>query len=185
MYKTIVRYNALLCHQVVISSYLLRPHAALQHRQLQYMHHLAAHNFSSENVRSAYPAVNPEGLSLTLSSPHQVPALMHNFSQVLPYRPSAQAKLGLPVQDLTGRSMVVPFFKACMSGSKQGSKPEEVIGVVGLDIQLADIAEHITYFTTGQRDVYAFLLTPQGQSLGYIKPLQGRRSQSSHVYCYC
>lgn len=164
VYEAIARYNALLCHQVVISTYTLKTGTIdVQWHEELFMHDLAAQNFSRYHIHSTYPSSSPQGISLTLSNADYIPTLLSNFSQVLPYRPSNMAKLGLPVEDLSGQGLVVPFFKACFSGSKQSSKPEDVIGVVGLDIQLEDVAEQVTYFTSMKKDVYAFLMSPEGE----------------------
>ena len=92
---------------------------------------------------------------VSVSSERDLSSLVGNFSESLHMSPSRTPQIFLPIRDTVGEGLVVPVTWPCLDNNR-------LIGIVGLDIQLADIAEDVTYFTE-ESNAYAFLINDEGR----------------------
>ena len=91
---------------------------------------------------------------VSVSSTRDLSSMVGNFSESLKWAPSRLPQIFLPIKDSVGEGLVVPVTWPCFDNTT-------FIGMVGLDIHLADIAEDVTYFTE-EKNAYAFLINDKG-----------------------
>ena len=95
---------------------------------------------------------------VSLSSASQaLTTLVGNFSDALEWLPARKPRLHLPIKDTAAEGVVIPITWPCFHD-------DQMIGVVGLDIHLADIVEDVTYFTAPQKNAYVFLMDINGMT---------------------
>ncbi|XP_059470821.1 VWFA and cache domain-containing protein 1 [Neocloeon triangulifer] len=150
VFETIANNAQIMPSKVVLSTAALVDDGKPLMIEKQFMQDLAAQNYHNYNL-TAPRRVIPGLLQIVNSSTSislAVSQLFNSMKDSVKHEPS----FSLPTWD--GQGLVVSITQPCLHLN-------EVVGVVGLDLQLSDLVEDVTYFN-GYGSSYAFIITKNG-----------------------
>ncbi|XP_071491032.1 VWFA and cache domain-containing protein 1-like [Diadema antillarum] len=152
--------NRRLNNRVVIMTYPLVEQGRTELEELSFLRDLAEQDNGTYRAAAAGPqqAPVPMGVMTVLNPISHIPSTMGTFYTVLPRQPSqAPVSFSLPYMDSTGTGLIMSLTRPCYAN-------DQVFGIVGLDINMADILEDVTYFEEGDQS-YAFMIDDQGLTI--------------------
>uniref|UniRef100_T1INE1 VWFA domain-containing protein n=1 Tax=Strigamia maritima TaxID=126957 RepID=T1INE1_STRMM len=130
-----------------------------EHKPIMYekdfLRDVANQNFSKYSIPRPANARSQKGIMIVVNSATDIISVARKFYSVLDANVGAnEIHFALPLRDTFGHGHVVSVTTPVVSRG-------QVIGVVGLDVDLADIVEDISYFDQSSR-TYSFLVDECG-----------------------
>lgn len=92
---------------------------------------------------------------MKISSSGDLNAQLGSLFDTLRLPASRTPRVHLPLKDDVGTGVVVPVTWSCFDD-------DMLLGVVGLDIQLSDVVQDVTYFMSSDSNAYAFMMDVNG-----------------------
>lgn len=152
--------NRRLNNRVAIMTYALVEEGRTGLEELAFLRDLAEQDngtYRAVATDSDLPPVQI-GMMTVLNQLSHLESTVGTFYTVLPQEPTqAPVSFSLPYMDYTGSGLIMSLTRPCYAN-------DQVLGIVGLDMNMADILEDVTYFEEGDRS-YAFLIDNQGLAI--------------------
>ncbi|XP_075930052.1 VWFA and cache domain-containing protein 1 isoform X1 [Petromyzon marinus] len=195
--------NAALNNSVMILTYALMNEATMGLRELAFLRDLAEQNSGKHGIPADRPpfddrpraaqfpqasfsgppaaapppaapwgpplAPAPKGTMMVLNPLSNLETTVGRFYTNLPNRMVDRAVVSLPRRDDVGDGLVMTLSKPCYFGNM-------LLGVVGVDLALADVLEDVTYYQDNPAS-YAFLINTKGYTVMHpslVRPIQQR-----------
>ncbi|XP_064477328.1 VWFA and cache domain-containing protein 1-like [Ornithodoros turicata] len=154
VFETIASGQKLTGHRVVINTYTVVDNGKPIMYETSFLRDIAELNFMKYNVPSA-PATGARGSMTVINSTENLGFTIGRFYSSLPFaRPEATPVFSLPWWDSVSKDLLVSISKAVLYRG-------ELLGVIGVDVPLADIAEDIIY-SFKYPEIYSFLVDKSG-----------------------
>ncbi|KAL1022783.1 hypothetical protein UPYG_G00032240 [Umbra pygmaea] len=149
--------NRHLNNSVMILTYALMNEGVTGLKELAFLRDLAEQNSLKYGVqdRSALPVV--KGSMMVLNQLSNLETTVGRFYINLPNRMIDLARFSLPYQDPIGDGCIITVSRPCYFGNL-------LLGVVGVDVNLAYILEDVTYYQDSLAS-YTFLIDNKGYTL--------------------
>ncbi|XP_023650562.1 VWFA and cache domain-containing protein 1 isoform X2 [Paramormyrops kingsleyae] len=149
--------NQYLNNSVMILTYALMNEGVTGLKELAFLRDLAEQNSVKYGVpdRSALPVV--KGSMMVLNQLSNLETTVGRFYINLPNRMIDKASFSLPYADPMGDSFIMTVSRPCYFGNL-------LLGVVGVDVNLAYILEDVTYYQDSLAS-YTFLIDQKGYTL--------------------
>lgn len=137
-------------YTIGINSYALIDESKPVMYETTFLREIAELNFAKFNVRSPAPAKVKSGIMFAVNSTDNLSFILNGISSVLSRPSHSPIHISLPFWDIISKDIHI-------SVSKPVIHLGQLIGVVGLDISLSDLAEDIINYDSAQES-YAFLI---------------------------
>ena len=155
-------------YSIGINSYALIDESKPVMYETTFLREIAEMNFAKFNVRSPDPSKVKSGIMFAVNSTDNLSFILNGMSSVLSRPTHTSLHISLPFWDIISKDIHV-------SVSRPVIHLGQLIGVVGLDISLSDLAEDIINYET-TRQSYAFLIE-KSQAVTIHHPSFSRPSQ--------
>lgn len=149
--------NSFLNNSVMILTYALMNEGVTGLKELAFLRDLAEQNSAKYGVpdRSALPVT--KGSMMVLNQLSNLETTVGRFYTNLPNRMIDEAVFSLPFSDEMGDGLIMTVSKPCYFGNL-------LLGIVGVDVNLAYILEDVTYYQDSLGS-YTFLIDNKGYTL--------------------
>ncbi|EHB12295.1 VWFA and cache domain-containing protein 1 [Heterocephalus glaber] len=149
--------NSFLNNSVMILTYALMNDGVTGLKELAFLRDLAEQNSGKYGVpdRSALPVT--KGSMMVLNQLSNLETTVGRFYTNLPNRMIDEAVFSLPFSDEMGDGLIMTVSKPCYFGNL-------LLGIVGVDVNLAYILEDVTYYQDSLAS-YTFLIDDKGYTL--------------------
>ncbi|XP_023574065.1 VWFA and cache domain-containing protein 1 isoform X2 [Octodon degus] len=149
--------NSFLNNSVMILTYALMNDGVTGLKELAFLRDLAEQNSGKYGVpdRSALPVM--KGSMMVLNQLSNLETTVGRFYTNLPNRMIDEAVFSLPFSDEMGDGLIMTVSKPCYFGNL-------LLGIVGVDVNLAYILEDVTYYQDSVAS-YTFLIDNKGYTL--------------------
>ncbi|NXV49605.1 CAHD1 protein, partial [Uria aalge] len=149
--------NSFLNNSVMILTYALMNEGVTGLKELAFLRDLAEQNSVKYGVpdRTALPVV--KGSMMVLNQLSNLETTVGRFYTNLPNRMIDEAVFSLPFSDEMGDGLIMTVSKPCYFGNL-------LLGIVGVDVNLAYILEDVTYYQDSLGS-YTFLIDNKGYTL--------------------
>ncbi|KAI1236902.1 hypothetical protein IHE44_0015160 [Lamprotornis superbus] len=149
--------NSFLNNSVMILTYALMNEGVTGLKELAFLRDLAEQNWAKYGVadRSALPVT--KGSMMVLNQLSNLETTVGRFYTNLPNRMIDEAVFSLPFSDEMGDGLIMTVSKPCYFGNL-------LLGIVGVDVNLAYILEDVTYYQDSLGS-YTFLIDNKGYTL--------------------
>ncbi|XP_055978206.1 VWFA and cache domain-containing protein 1 [Sorex fumeus] len=149
--------NNLLNNSVMILTYALMNDGVTGLKELAFLRDLAEQNSGKYGVldRTALPVI--KGSMMVLNQLSNLETTVGRFYTNLPNRMIDEAVFSLPFSDEMGDGLIMTVSKPCYFGNL-------LLGIVGVDVNLAYILEDVTYYQDSLAS-YTFLIDDKGYTL--------------------
>uniref|UniRef100_A0A8C2NKA2 VWFA domain-containing protein n=1 Tax=Capra hircus TaxID=9925 RepID=A0A8C2NKA2_CAPHI len=166
--------NSFLNNSVMILTYALMNDGVTGLKELAFLRDLAEQNSGKYGVldRIALPVI--KGSMMVLNQLSNLETTVGRFYTNLPNRMIDEAVFSLPFSDEMGDGLIMTVSKPCYFGNL-------LLGIVGVDVNLAYILEDVTYYQDSLAS-YTFLIDDKGYTLiasFYLLP------EVFHSVCQC
>ncbi|XP_006825614.1 VWFA and cache domain-containing protein 1-like [Saccoglossus kowalevskii] len=157
--NTIVEQNTLLNNKVIIMTYALVEDGKTGLDELAFLRDVAEQNSDKYEVIPTLLDTQPrkKGIMTVLNIISNLPSTVGRFYSILPNNMSSEPIYTLPYMDQIGKGLVMTITQACYYNNR-------LLGIVGIDLNMGDMLEDITYFEEGELS-YAFMVDDQGYTL--------------------
>ncbi|XP_022243736.1 VWFA and cache domain-containing protein 1-like isoform X1 [Limulus polyphemus] len=155
--EAIANENHKIDNRVIINTYAVIDDGKPIMYEKTFLKDIAKQNFYKYNVLPPDPSSIKEGMMVAVNSTKNLSFLLGDFYSVMSPPAHFETHFSLPWWDPVSKGLVVSLSQPVYYESR-------LLGVVGLDINLADLAEDVTYFRHSE-DVYAFLIDKSGMTL--------------------
>nr|XP_013801472.1 PREDICTED: VWFA and cache domain-containing protein 1 [Apteryx mantelli mantelli] len=149
--------NSFLNNSVMILTYALMNEGVTGLKELAFLRDLAEQNSVKYGVpdRTALPVI--KGSMMVLNQLSNLETTVGRFYTNLPNRMIDEAVFSLPFSDEMGDGLIMTVSKPCYFGNL-------LLGIVGVDVNLAYILEDVTYYQDSLGS-YTFLIDNKGYTL--------------------
>lgn len=149
--------NSFLNNSVMILTYALMNDGVTGLKELAFLRDLAEQNSGKYGVidRTALPVI--KGSMMVLNQLSNLETTVGRFYTNLPNRMIDEAVFSLPFSDEMGDGLIMTVSKPCYFGNL-------LLGIVGVDVNLAYILEDVTYYQDSLAS-YTFLIDDKGNLL--------------------
>lgn len=149
--------NSFLNNSVMILTYALMNDGVTGLKELAFLRDLAEQNSGKYGVpdRTALPVI--KGSMMVLNQLSNLETTVGRFYTNLPNRMIDEAVFSLPFSDEMGDGLIMTVSKPCYFGNL-------LLGIVGVDVNLAYILEDVTYYQDSLAS-YTFLIDDKGYTL--------------------
>nr|XP_014353389.1 PREDICTED: VWFA and cache domain-containing protein 1 [Latimeria chalumnae] len=149
--------NGSLNNSVMILTYALMNEGVTSLKELAFLRDLAEQNSAKYGVqdRTTLPVV--KGSMMVLNQLSNLETTVGRFYTNLPNRMIDEAVFSLPYSDEMGDGLIMTVSKPCYFGNL-------LLGIVGVDVNLAYILEDVTYYQDSLAS-YTFLIDNKGYTL--------------------
>uniref|UniRef100_A0A8C3XJA6 VWFA domain-containing protein n=1 Tax=Chelydra serpentina TaxID=8475 RepID=A0A8C3XJA6_CHESE len=149
--------NSFLNNSVMILTYALMNEGVTGLKELAFLRDLAEQNSVKYGVpdRTALPVI--KGSMMVLNQLSNLETTVGRFYTNLPNRMIDEAVFSLPFSDEMGDGLIMTVSKPCYFGNM-------LLGIVGVDVNLAYILEDVTYYQDSLA-TYTFLIDNKGYTL--------------------
>uniref|UniRef100_A0A6I8NAW0 VWFA and cache domain-containing protein 1 n=1 Tax=Ornithorhynchus anatinus TaxID=9258 RepID=A0A6I8NAW0_ORNAN len=149
--------NSFLNNSVMILTYALMNDGVTGLKELAFLRDLAEQNSAKYGVpdRSSWPVI--KGSMMVLNQLSNLETTVGRFYTNLPNRMIDEAVFSLPFSDEMGDGLIMTVSKPCYFGNL-------LLGIVGVDVNLAYILEDVTYYQDSLAS-YTFLIDDKGYTL--------------------
>ncbi|XP_033636500.1 VWFA and cache domain-containing protein 1-like [Asterias rubens] len=154
--NTVINNNRLFNNRAIVMTYALVQEGITGLEELAFLRDLAElDNGTSyqETYRGNLPP-KQKGVMTVLNQMSNLPSTVGRFYTILPLDTSSKPVFSLPHLDTTGGGLILTVSQTCYLNSR-------LLGIVGLEVNMADLLEDITYFKEGDRS-YAFITDMAG-----------------------
>ncbi|XP_071850515.1 VWFA and cache domain-containing protein 1-like [Apostichopus japonicus] len=168
--NTVINENRQLNNRVIVMTYALlaevidgKPSMV----ELGFLRDLAGQDNGIAEQHSSMMPLRQKGVMTVLNQISDLPSTVGRFYSI--FRPPADwgVTYSLPYQDPLGKGLIISVTKPCF-------KESHLIGVIGLDISVADLLQEVSYFEEGIKS-YAFMIDKQGYTVAHpslTKPIK-------------
>ncbi|CAH1774319.1 unnamed protein product [Owenia fusiformis] len=157
---TIAQQQARVDNSVIINTYIVIDEGKPIMYERSFLSAIAAQDFENYNIkRPVEPPAIMKGEMVEVNSTRDLSQSVGKFYEAFDVPTSNQSRFSLPYVDLAKERLVMSITWPCFSEGRLS--PKKVIGIMGLDIDMADIVQDITYYNTDMSS-YAFLLNTDG-----------------------
>ncbi|KAB0394162.1 hypothetical protein E2I00_014387 [Balaenoptera physalus] len=155
--RVISEENSFLNNSVMILTYALMNDGVTGLKELAFLRDLAEQNSGKYGVldRTALPVI--KGSMMVLNQLSNLETTVGRFYTNLPNRMIDEAVFSLPFSDEMGDGLIMTVSKPCYFGNL-------LLGIVGVDVNLAYILEDVTYYQDSLAS-YTFLIDDKGYTL--------------------
>ncbi|XP_078074535.1 VWFA and cache domain-containing protein 1 isoform X2 [Mustelus asterias] len=149
--------NGHLNNSVMILTYALMNEGVTGLKELAFLRDLAEQNSAKYGVsdRTSLPVI--KGTMMVLNQLSNLETTVGRFYTNLPNRMIDEAVFSLPYTDEMGDGLIMTVSKPCYFGNM-------LLGIVGVDVNLAYILEDVTYYRDSSAS-YTFLIDNKGYTL--------------------
>ncbi|EGW01018.1 VWFA and cache domain-containing protein 1 [Cricetulus griseus] len=149
--------NGFLNNSVMILTYALMNDGVTGLKELAFLRDLAEQNSGKYGIpdRTALPVI--KGSMMVLNQLSNLETTVGRFYTNLPNRMIDEAVFSLPFSDEMGDGLIMTVSKPCYFGNL-------LLGIVGVDVNLAYILEDVTYYQDSLAS-YTFLIDDKGYTL--------------------
>ncbi|XP_077980933.1 VWFA and cache domain-containing protein 1-like [Glandiceps talaboti] len=157
--NTIVYENSQLNNKVIIMTYALVEDGKTGIDELAFLRDVAEQNSDKYEVIPSMLDTQPrkKGIMTVLNIISNLPSTVGRFYSILPNNMSTDPIFTLPYIDRIGKGLIMTITQSCYYNNR-------LLGIVGIDLNMGDVLEDITYFEEGELS-YAFMIDDQGYTL--------------------
>ncbi|KAI0241312.1 VWFA and cache domain-containing protein 1 [Lamellibrachia satsuma] len=149
--------NAFTGHRVVINTYAVIDAGKPIMYEKSFLQDIAVQNSSKYAVPVRHTASVPRGVMVAVNSSRDLTSTVGDFLKSFKWTTSNKPHVSRPFHDTASKGMLMAVTWPCFYDGK-------MLGVAGLDIQLGELLEGITYFP-GDGSIYAFLIDGNGKTV--------------------
>lgn len=171
--NTAINENHKLGNRVIIMTYALLVEV-IQGKpgmvELAFLRDLAEQDNGTQSVAftSGSMPVRQKGVMTVLNQISDLPSTVGRFYTIFLPSSNGGVTYSLPYQDPVGKGLIISVTKPCFR------KDNHMIGVIGLDVSVADLLQEVSYFEEGSKS-YAFMIDEQGYTMAHpslTKPIK-------------
>lgn len=135
----------------------------------EFLSDIAKQNFGNYKIQMDKEKLIKRGMMIPVNTTKHLDFVIRDSFTSMNISPDKEIVISLPYWDSVGKSTVVSISRSCFH---QG----HLIGMVGIDIHLAEVVEDMMYFSIPQK-IRAFVVDPEGNTITH--PLFSRPLFSS------
>lgn len=154
VFEIIAKENRKIRNQVIINTYVVIDDGKPVLYEKAFLQDIANQNYKNYDIHLSDMKEIKQGKMIAVNTTENLSLTIGDFTSVFSVTSNSTTVFSLPHWDTVGKGIVISISKPVFHKKK-------LIGIVGLDISVADLAEDITYFTQSSRQ-YAFLLDESG-----------------------
>ncbi|XP_022246418.1 VWFA and cache domain-containing protein 1-like isoform X1 [Limulus polyphemus] len=155
--ETIANENHKIGNRVVINTYAVIDDGKPIMYEKTFLQDIAKQNFSKYNVLPPDPSDIKQGMMVAVNSTDNLCFLVGDFYSVVSSPVHSDKHFSLPWWDPVSKGVVISISQPVYYENR-------LLGVIGIDITLDDLAEDVTYFRHSEKS-YAFFVDESGMTL--------------------
>ncbi|XP_064604512.1 VWFA and cache domain-containing protein 1-like [Liolophura sinensis] len=155
--EMIATHNSRTQHKVIINTYAVIDDGKPIMYEKSFMQDIASQNFPNYDVQYNHDKPPPKGTMMAINTTRDLGSTVGRFYLSFNNTTPTEPVFLLPVSDLADQALTLSLSQPCFY---EGS----VVGVVGVDLHMEDIAQDITYYNQGDGS-YAFIIDTAGYTI--------------------
>ncbi|XP_078657688.1 VWFA and cache domain-containing protein 1-like isoform X1 [Branchiostoma floridae x Branchiostoma belcheri] len=160
--STLARENSRIDNRAIIMTYALVDDGKTSLSELGFLRDLANQDYQKYSVASKNPRPVKSGTMTVLNSLSNLGSTVGRFYTILSTNLSSQTHFSLPYMDRMGKGLILSITQPVYY--TKGENDHLLLGIVGIDLSMADLMEDMTYYEEGQ-STYAFVIDKNGYTL--------------------
>lgn len=157
-------HNAHTGHKVIINTYAVIDDGKPIMYEKSFMQDIAYQNFAKYDVKYRLKTPVVRGIMMAINSTQDLSSSVGRF--YLPLNRTAQEDpvFSLPYIDEADGALSISLNQPCFHTTMGQPDKTQLIGMVGVDLHMEDVAQDITYYNNNDQS-YAFLITTEGYTI--------------------
>ncbi|XP_012946227.1 VWFA and cache domain-containing protein 1 isoform X2 [Aplysia californica] len=167
-------HNAKTGHKVIINTYAVIDDGKTIMYEKSFLKDVAYQNFAKYDVQYRLKTPVIRGIMMAINSTRDLSSSVGRFYLPLNRTAKDDPVFSLPYIDEADGALTMSLSQTCIHTLPDQPDLQHLIGLVGMDLHMEDVAQDITYYSYADSS-YAFIVTPQGFTImhpSFQRPLR-------------